>query len=194
MDEAGRGPLAGPVYAAAAVLPNDFPSDILNDSKKLSEQKRDEAAALIKKKAAYGIAFASHTEIDKLNILTASLLAMRRAYAALLAAFPNADISEIIVDGIYSPWSKIDSGNLPPVRAVPKADGTYPAVMAASILAKTARDAEMLKLAKQYPEYRFEQHKGYPTKLHRELIAKFGASPVHRLSFRLLDDAGPGLF
>jgi len=184
-DEAGRGPLAGPVYAAAVILPAVFPFDILNDSKKLSEKKREEAAALIKKNAIWGIAAAEAAEIDKINILQASLLAMTRAWEALNAAFPGAarGISALggslsaIVDGLYCPLLPI------PCHALVKADSKVPEVMAASILAKTARDHTMIRYSLLYPEYGYEKHKGYPTKAHREAIAKYGPSPIQRMSF-----------
>jgi ribonuclease HII len=185
IDEAGRGPLAGPVYAAAVLLPDDFSCALLADSKKLSAKKREEAAAFIRASGVpFGIGSATHQEIDDINILRASLLAMRRAFDALRAAEPAADgdIGEVVVDGCFTP-------ELPPVfraRALVKADALVPAVMAASILAKTARDSEMLRLAALYPQYCFEKHKGYPTALHRELLRRHGPSPIHRLSFRLL--------
>ena len=139
-DEAGRGPLAGPVYAAAAILPSDFPVELLNDSKKISPKMREDAAALIMKKAAWGIASAEASEIDTINILQASLLAMSRAWDALVLNFPacaeEKDLNAL-ADGLYCP-------NLPiPCRAMVKADSQIPAVMAASILAKTARDRIM---------------------------------------------------
>ena len=189
IDEAGRGPLAGPVYAAAVVLPGDFPAAILNDSKKLSEKKRDAAAALIKASgAAYGTGFATHTEIDEINILQASLLAMQRAFAAMCAAFPAVPprLTEVIVDGLFTPNLAETSGSHFSLRPLVKADAVIPAVMAASILAKTERDAEMLRLSTLYPAYQFEKHKGYPTALHRQKIHAHGPSPVHRLSFRLV--------
>ncbi|MDR0539101.1 MAG: ribonuclease HII [Spirochaetaceae bacterium] len=187
IDEAGRGPLAGPVYAAAVVLPEGFPMHILNDSKKLTEKKREEAAAVIRAQASFGVAFATHAEIDEINILQASLLAMRRAFDALASAFPDTAcrITEAIVDGTFDPWKGIEAAGPCSVQPVPKADATVFAVMAASILAKTARDARMYELAGLYPCYQFEKHKGYPTALHRELIARYGLSPIHRRSFRV---------
>ena len=179
-DEAGRGPLAGPVYAAAVILPPDFPVHILDDSKKLTEKKREAAAACILQQAAWGIAGAEASEIDKINILQASLLAMSRAWEALVSAFPDsAGKSNLsaVADGLYCPSLPI------PCRAVVKADAQVPAVMAASILAKTARDRIMKKFSWFYPEYGYENHKGYPTRAHLEAIARYGPSPIQRRSF-----------
>jgi ribonuclease HII len=192
IDEAGRGPLAGPVYAAAVILPDDFPVALLNDSKKLSPQKREAAAALIKEKAVcYGIGRASHDEIDAINILQATLLAMRRAFAEM-APYMAANLSTIstavvnvIVDGNKTPDLSGILPVAPLVTAVVKADAKVHAVMAASILAKTERDAEMLRLSALYPQYRYEKHKGYPTREHAALVREFGPSPVQRLSFRV---------
>ena len=187
IDEAGRGPLAGPVCAAAVVLSQSFPKEILGDSKKLAEKKRDAAAVIIKSRArAYGIGWASHEEIDARNILRASLLAMRRAFIAMAAALPPEEplgLTRIIIDGLYVPdlQDTVPSG----IAIVPlvKADAKIPAVMAASILAKTERDAEMRRLANLYPEYRYDKHKGYPTKEHAALIRQYGPSPIQRRSF-----------
>ena len=185
IDEAGRGPLAGPVTAAAVILPNDFPVERLNDSKKLSEKKRSELEVLIKEKALFlGIGEASHKEIDELNILSATLLAMKRAFLAMLekaggsgdkTAYPLNVAA--IVDGIFCPEVSV------PVIAVPKADAKFPCVMAASILAKTERDRIMMKYAELYPEYGYEKHKGYPTASHREICKKIGPSPIQRRTF-----------
>ncbi|MDR1307071.1 MAG: ribonuclease HII [Treponema sp.] len=182
LDEAGRGPLAGPVYAAAVILPRDFPPGILDDSKKLPEARREEAAAVILEKAAWGIAWAEAAEIDRINILRASLLAMTRAWEALAAAFPRCAPpasagTTAIADGLYCPELPI------PCTALVRADAQVPAVMAASILAKTARDRMMVRYAWLYPEYGYEKHKGYPTKAHREAIARYGPSPIQRLTF-----------
>lgn len=184
LDEAGRGPLAGPVCAAAVILSEDFPIAILNDSKKLSEKKREEARLQIYEKAlAWGIGWASAAEIDELNILKASLLAMERAYYDMVASARKSgrDIlcSEAIVDGLYTPQLPIAC------RALVKADALIPEVMAASILAKTARDRMMERYGWIYPEYGYEQHKGYPTKLHRERILQYGPSPIQRKSFSI---------
>jgi ribonuclease HII len=180
IDEAGRGPLAGPVCAAAVILPENFPLDLLNDSKKLTAARRDEARRVICEKAlAWGVGWASHTEIDEINILQASLLAMKRAFEEMMkrAAFLKPEEISAIVDGNKVP-------DLPvPCTAVVKADAKIHEVMAASILAKTERDAYMEKMAEQYPQYGYEKHKGYPTKAHRELVLKYGPSPIQRLSF-----------
>jgi ribonuclease HII len=180
LDEAGRGPLAGPVYAAAVILPPDFPVQILDDSKKLTEKKREDAAVHIIQKAAWGIASAEAAEIDRINILQASLLAMSRAWEALAMVFPAAASEpglSAVADGLYCPSIPI------PCRALVKADAQIPAVMAASILAKTARDKIMKKFSVFYPEYGYEKHKGYPTKAHLEAIAQYGPSPIQRKSF-----------
>jgi ribonuclease HII len=182
LDEAGRGPLAGPVCAAAVVLPPDFPRSILGDSKKLSQTKRESARTVIMERAlGWGIGWASHVEIDELNILRASLLAMCRSFDAMLAAYPGL-VSiplEAIVDGLHVPDLPI------PCRALVKADTLIPEVMAASILAKTARDREMDRYAALYPRYGYEKHRGYPTKAHREAILRWGPSPIQRLKFRV---------
>ena len=190
-DEAGRGPLAGPVYASAVILPEMFPVEILNDSKKLSEKKRKIAENVIKQNACFGISFVNHDEIDKINILQASLLAMKNAFLKMIEMFPiwyeknynqKCDISactfEGIVDGNFSP--NVDFL----CRHEPKADGKYPQVMAASILAKTSRDEFMIEMDKLYPDYGYAKHKGYPTKAHKEACRKFGPSKIQRLSFK----------
>lgn len=179
-DEAGRGPLAGPVCAAAVILPDDFPIEILNDSKKLSEKKRQAAETIIKEKAIWGIALVDHTIIDEINILEASMLAMKNAFEDLLKKNPGLQLAEIsgITDGTRCPDVPIEC------CCEPKADGKYPCVMAASILAKTCRDRLMLEMDKKYPEYGYAKHKGYPTKAHREICHKLGPSPIQRLSFK----------
>lgn len=183
LDEAGRGPLAGPVSAGCVLLPKDFPLDILNDSKKLSEKKRLYAEEIIKEKACWGIGLAQHNEIDEINILQASLLAMKRAYDDMLKKLPEwgIDVGSLsaIVDGTFCPDISC------PVRSEPKADAKYPAVMAASILAKTCRDRIMIEYDKLYPEYGYAKHKGYPTKQHMEICRKIGPSPIQRLSFNI---------
>ena len=179
LDEAGRGPLAGPVYAAAVILPPDFPVQILGDSKKLDEKKRTEVSAIIQQQALWGLASAEASEIDTINILKASLLAMSRAWEALAAVFsgrPEAGLCAV-ADGLYCPVLPI------PCRAMVKADAQVPEVMAASILAKTARDRMMERFSWFYPEYGYEKHKGYPTRAHREAIARYGPSPIQRRSF-----------
>jgi ribonuclease HII len=186
IDEAGRGPLAGPVYAASVILKGDFPVSILNDSKKLSESQRNNLQKIIYENAlAWGIGWASHTEIDNINILQASLLAMKRAFEEMTRkakegqVFPlDANIS-VIVDGLHVP------DICAPCKAMVKADAQISEVMAASILAKTARDSYMYEMAKIYPQYGYEKHKGYPTKAHRELILKYGPSPIQRMSFKV---------
>ncbi|GHV81797.1 ribonuclease HII [Spirochaetia bacterium] len=188
LDEAGRGPLAGPVCAAAVVLPPDFPMDLLNDSKKLSVAKREIAMRAIYQGAvAWGVGWVSAVEIDAINIHQASLLAMRRAFLemarspAYIAAFPGsvpAVALTVIADGRFAPDIPI------PCRALVKADAQIPEVMAASILAKTARDRVMERYSWFYPEYGYDQHKGYPTKEHYARIAKYGPSPIQRMSFR----------
>ena len=176
LDEAGRGPLAGPVTAAAVVLPPGFPIEILADSKVLSPSRREAAGRLIRERAAaWAIGWASAAEIDRLNIHHATLLAMRRA-VDVLAVRPTL----LVVDGLFVP----DAGV--PGRAVVGGDATVPEIMAASILAKTARDAWMVAYAGQEPGYGFEKHKGYPTREHRAAIARLGPCAIHRRSFRLL--------
>lgn len=184
-DEAGRGPLAGPVCAAAVILPADFPVEILNDSKKLSEKKRAAAEVIIKEKACWGIALIDHKKIDEINILEASMLAMKNAFEQMWVKLPEwageaVELSQLsgITDGTRCPDIPIDC------RCEPKADGKYPCVMAASILAKTCRDRLMLEMDKKYPEYGYASHKGYPTKAHREVCRKIGPSPIQRLTFK----------
>lgn len=176
-DEAGRGPLAGPVVAACVVLPDDFPIEILNDSKKLDEKKRLEAETLIKQKAvAYEVVVISHGTIDKINILQASLLGMKNAYMKV-KEMTKVDI--LLVDGNKCP-------DIPdPVEAIVKGDAKIPAIMAASILAKNERDRIMVEYDAKYPGYGFKKHKGYPTKAHYEAIKKLGPCPIHRTSFKL---------
>ena len=173
VDEAGRGPLAGPVFAAAVILDPQRPIQGLADSKKLSAKRREVLAEQIKQQAlAWAIAQASVEEIDTLNILHASLLAMRRAVLAL-----NVTPSLVQVDGNRLP--KLDL----PMQAIVGGDATEPAISAASILAKTARDAELIRLHDRYPHYGFAQHKGYPTAQHLAALAQHGALVIHRRSF-----------
>jgi ribonuclease HII len=187
-DEAGRGPLAGPVCAAAVVLPLDFPCEILNDSKKLNEKKREAARIAVYRSAlAWGIGWASAAEIDTVNILKASLLAMKRSFHALLLYVPpgadaiGTDTAQLegIADGLYVPDIPV------PCRAMVRADAEVPEVMAASILAKTARDRMMERYSWFYPEYGYDRHKGYPTASHLEAIARYGPSPIQRMTFRV---------
>jgi ribonuclease HII len=206
IDEAGRGPLAGPVCAAAVVLPADFPVYLLDDSKKLSAGLREKLCReIIHGATAWGLGWATHTEIDSVNILQASLLAMKRAFSFMLTDntaakgdalyWPNKlekefsfglpfsgfvlppDL-EVVVDGIHTPALPV------PCTALVKADSLVPQVMAASILAKTARDTIMEHYGRLYPQYVYERHKGYPTREHRERILKYGPSPVQRMSFK----------
>lgn len=175
IDEAGRGPLAGSVVAAAVILDSRCPIVGLTDSKKLSANRRAALEAEIKTHArAWAIAEASHDEIDRFNILEASLLAMKRALLAL-ALKP----AEVLIDGNRLP--AVEGYRL---RAVVRGDLSEPCISAASILAKQHRDRQMLDLDRRYPEYQFARHKGYPTQLHRALLVRHGASPVHRRSFR----------
>lgn len=173
VDEAGRGPLAGAVYAAAVILDPAWPIIGLADSKTLSEKKRDMLAEMIKQHAlAWAIAYADAEEIDCINILQASLLAMQRAVEALPVT-PQ----QVLVDGLHCP--KIAY----PAQAIVKGDSKVPAISAASILAKTARDAEMRQLDLLYPQYGFARHKGYPTAEHLQRLQQHGVSPVHRRSY-----------
>lgn len=173
IDEAGRGPLAGDVYAAAVVFDDDVFIEGLDDSKKLSEKKREELFdEIISKAKAYCIATASVEEIDSYNILQATFLAMKRSYEGL-----NMNIDLALVDGNRVP--PLDCG----VKTVVKGDSVSASIAAASILAKVSRDRYMKELAEKYPQYEFEKHKGYGTKLHYEMLDKYGISEVHRLSF-----------
>lgn len=173
VDEAGRGPLAGPVCAAAVILPRGLAIVDLNDSKKLTEQKREALFLVICEKAlSFGIAFASAEEIEEFNILNATFLAMNRALAQL---DPRPELA--LIDG------NRNTGIQMPSRCVVKGDARCANIAAASILAKVTRDRYMLEMAEQYPEYHFEQHKGYGTRLHYEALRKYGPSPIHRMSF-----------
>ena len=175
IDEAGRGPIAGPVTAAAVLLPRDFPFEVLDDSKALSPRQRREAADMIRARSTcWALGWATHEEIDEINILRAALLAMTRAVEAL-AIRPD----RLLVDGLYCPQCGI------PAIAIVKGDATVPQIMAASILAKTARDAWMEDYAKNEPSYLFEKHKGYPTAEHRRLVLRLGPSAIQRRSFRV---------
>ena len=178
-DEAGRGPLCGPVVAAAVILPCDFPIEGLNDSKKLSEKKREQLYTLITENAiAYGIAEASPAEIDEINILNASMLAMRRAVEKLTVP---ADFA--LIDGNCSRGFDI------PTETIIKGDAKSASVAAASILAKVTRDRLCAEQDKLYPEYGIAKHKGYPTKEHMEAVRKYGPSPIHRITFlKFLDN------
>lgn len=184
IDEAGRGPLAGSVFAAAVILDPNRPIEGLMDSKKLSEKKRDYLATIIKAQAlAWSIASASVEEIDRLNILEATMLAMTRVWQGIKQAHHY-----VLIDGNQIP--KAMRATLPDnllstqhVEAIVKGDDSVPAIAAASILAKTARDAELYALDAQYPDYGFAQHKGYGTKLHLSRLEALGPCPIHRQSF-----------
>ncbi|MEQ8218482.1 MAG: ribonuclease HII [Arenibacter sp.] len=178
-DEAGRGCLAGPVTAAAVILPKDFTNDTLNDSKILSSTKRDLLRPIIETSAtSFGIAHIFPDEIDKINILNASFLAMHKALDQL-----NTDPEFIIVDGNrFNPYQNI------PHACIVKGDGKYLSIAAASILAKTFRDAYMEKIHLEYPMYNWIKNKGYPTKEHREAIRKYGITKYHRKTFRQLPE------
>ncbi len=174
MDEAGRGPLAGPVTAAAVILPESFPLECLNDSKRLSEREREKSARIIRKRAtACSVGWAWPEEIDRYNIHFATLLAMARALATLPL---TPDL--VLVDGKFIPASNLAC------RAVIRGDTYVPAIQAASIIAKTQRDLWMRRYARIEPGYLFEKHKGYPTKEHRQRLSCLGVSPIHRKSFK----------
>lgn len=177
LDEVGRGCLAGPVVAAAVILPKNYQHPLLNDSKKVTVTNREHLAADIKEKAlAYHIAAVSQEEIDRINILNASFLAMHQAVEAL-----SITPEFLLVDGNrFTPYQTI------PFECIVKGDGKYAAIAAASVLAKVHRDHLMAEYAKEYPQYGWESNVGYPTKQHRKAIAEFGITPLHRQSFRLL--------
>ena len=178
-DEAGRGCLAGSVYAAAVILPDDYQNDLLNDSKQLTEKRRYQLREIIQRDAiAWAVGIVKPEEIDKINILNASILAMHRALDQLKIR-PEA----IIVDGNrFKPYQQI------PHTTIVKGDGKYLSIAAASILAKTYRDDYMNHLAEEYPQYDWLSNKGYPTKKHREAIKQYGITPYHRKSYNLLGD------
>lgn len=178
-DEAGRGCLAGSVYAAAVILPPDYENELLNDSKKLSAKKRYTLRAEIERDAvAWAVGVVTPEEIDKINILNASFLAMHRALDQLKVR-PEA----VIVDGNrFKPYQEL------PFTTIVKGDGKYLSIAAASILAKTYRDDYMQALAKEYPQYDWQSNMGYPTKKHRQAISEHGVTPYHRKSFYLLGD------
>ena len=190
-DEAGRGCLAGPVFAAAVILPTDFTNEMLNDSKQLTEKKRYQLREVIEREAlAWAVGIVDNQEIDRINILNASILAMHRALDQLTVRPEN-----IIVDGnrwkpYFSPSpvnSQLSTVNSPvPATTIVKGDGKYLSIAAASILAKTYRDDFMLRIHEEYPQYHWDKNKGYPAKVHREAIRQFGTTPYHRMSFNLL--------
>lgn len=193
MDEAGRGPLAGPVTAGCVILPQDFPLEILNDSKKLSEKKRIAAEKIIMERACWGLGVVDHETIDKINILQASMYAMTIAYQMMFSKLSdwlkkeNVDFDEkcdlnqwisAITDGTSCP-------SVPCLcRCEPKADGKYPQVMAASIIAKVERDKMMVEFDSLYPQYGYAKHKGYPTAAHIAICREIGPSPIQRLTFK----------
>ena len=173
VDEAGRGPLAGPVCAAAVILPRGLEIDGLDDSKKLSEKKREKLFDdIVNAAVSYGIAFAGVEEIEEYNILGATFMAMNRAIGQIS---PKPELA--LIDGNRNKGICIES------RCVVKGDSKCADIAAASILAKVTRDRYMLEMAEKYPQYRFEQHKGYPTKLHYERLRQYGPCPIHRLTF-----------
>ena len=178
-DEAGRGCLAGSVYAAAVILPPDYHNELLNDSKQLTEKRRYALREAIQRDAvAWAVGVVTPEEIDNINILNASILAMHRALDQL-AVRPEA----VIVDGNrFKPYGGL------PYTTIVKGDGKYLSIAAASILAKTYRDDYMGKLAEEYPQYDWKSNKGYPTKKHRDAIRQFGTTPYHRRTFNLLGD------
>ncbi|MDD2417294.1 MAG: ribonuclease HII [Parabacteroides sp.] len=178
-DEAGRGCLAGSVFAAAVILPKDFKNELLNDSKQLSESKRYALRPVIEREAlAWAVGVVTAEEIDTINILKASFLAMHRAVAKL-SVLPES----LLIDGNrFTPYPDI------PHTCIVKGDGKYLSIAAASVLAKTYRDDYMLQLADEFPEYGWAQNKGYPTRAHREAISKYGITPYHRKTFTLLPE------
>ena len=178
-DEAGRGCLAGPVFAAAVILPPDYQNTVLNDSKQLTERQRYQLRTEIERDAvAWAVAQCSPAEIDELNILRCSILAMHRAVDAL-----SIRPQHLIVDGNrFLPYPGI------PHHTIVKGDATYMSIAAASVLAKTYRDDYMMHIAEEYPGYGWEKNKGYPAAAHREAIRRLGPTPYHRMTFRLLPD------
>lgn len=177
-DEAGRGCLAGPVFAAAVILPPGFRNEMLRDSKQLTEKQRYFLRKIIEKEAlCWGVGSVSPAEIDRINILNASFLAMHKAIARL----PQKP-EHLLIDGNrFHPYADI------PHTCIIKGDGKYMAIAAASVLAKTYRDDLMIALHEEYPYYNWQKNKGYPTKMHRQAIRRHGPSPYHRMSFRLLE-------
>ena len=192
-DEAGRGCLAGPVFAAAVILPSDYQNAMLNDSKQLTERKRYQLREVIEREAlAWAVGIVDNHEIDQINILNASILAMHRALDQLTIRPEN-----IIVDGnrwkpYFSPSpspvnSQLSTVNSPvPATTIVKGDGKYLSIAAASILAKTYRDDFMLRIHEEYPQYHWDKNKGYPAKVHRDAIRQYGTTPYHRMTFNLL--------
>ncbi len=182
-DEAGRGCLAGSVYAAAVILPDNYQNELLNDSKQLTEKRRYQLREIIQRDAiAWAVGIVTPEEIDKINILNASILAMHRALDQLKVR-PEA----VIVDGNrFKPYKDPADGKALPSTTIVKGDGKYLSIAAASILAKTYRDDYMNQLAEEYPQYDWLSNKGYPTKKHRDAIRQYGITPYHRKSYNLL--------
>ena len=180
-DEAGRGPLAGPVFAAAVILPEGFHHPLLNDSKKMSAASRELLRPIIEREAiAWAIVAVEAEEIDRINILNASITGMQRAVGRL-GVRPDF----LLIDGNrFRPFEDI------PYQTVVHGDATYSSIAAASVLAKTWRDEAMMRLHEQYPMYHWDENKGYPTRKHREAISRYGTTPYHRMSFNLLGGTG----
>lgn len=181
LDEAGRGPLAGSVFAGAVLLPPDFCDERLNDSKKMTERDRCAVREVIEREAvAWGVGEVTAAEIDEINILNASFRAMRRAYAQLVERLPQGvTVERLLVDG-----NRFRPGTLVvPYECIVKGDGKLAPIAAASVLAKTCRDDYMLRLHEAYPRYGWDRNKGYPTAEHREAIARYGLTPYHRVTF-----------
>ena len=181
LDEAGRGPLAGSVFAGAVLLPPDFCDERLNDSKKMTERDRLAVREVIEREAvAWGVGEVTAAEIDEINILNASFRAMRRAYAQLVERLPQGvTVERLLVDG-----NRLRPGTLVvPYECIVKGDGKLAPIAAASVLAKTCRDDYMLRLHEEYPRYGWDRNKGYPTAEHREAIARYGLTPYHRVTF-----------
>lgn len=187
LDEAGRGPLAGPVAAGAVILPPGFPTELLDDSKKLSEKRREAAFERIEAEACWGLGVVGHEAIDQMNILQASLLAMRLAFEQMAGRLPGWAAAHGLSE--YDVHAVADGTSVPDImcaalRCEPKADGRYAEVMAASIIAKVSRDRMMVELDKKYPQYGYARHKGYPTAEHIRICREIGPSPIQRRSFR----------
>ncbi|CAM1355688.1 ribonuclease HII [Tenacibaculum ascidiaceicola] len=178
-DEAGRGCLSGPVVAAAVILPDNFQHELLNDSKQISEKKRQKLRPYIEEHAlSYGVSFIHQEEVDELNVLQASITGMHRSIEQL-----SIQPEFIIVDGNkFKPFEEI------PHQTIVKGDAKFMSIAAASVLAKTYRDEYMVKIHQEFPQYNWQKNKGYPTKEHREAIRQFGATPYHRKSFKLLPE------
>ncbi|MCR5723806.1 MAG: ribonuclease HII [Treponema sp.] len=187
LDEAGRGPLAGPVTAGAVILAPDFPVEVLNDSKALSPKKRAAAEKIIKEQALWGLGIVDHETIDRMNILNASMYAMKLAFDMMLLRFDSWCASHNLPADRSLITAIADGNKAPPVscpcRPEVKADARFPEVMAASIIAKEERDRIMIAYDKDYPEYGYARHKGYPTPAHKKICREIGPSPIQRLSF-----------